>query len=102
VPPTRETSIDADLPGLDEDGGVPGAIAGVWRAVGDGTLTPGQAERLTRVVAGYTRAKELEELESRLRALESAETVRAAARAMPDEELVRRAREIIARKDEEA
>lgn len=95
-PPLRESTVEADLPALDGPGGVPAAIGGVWRAVGDGTLSPGQGERLTRLVAGYTRARELEELETRIRSLEAAVP---RLHGMSDADLIERARDIIRRKD---
>ncbi len=70
VPPVREEPLEADLPALDGPGGVPAAIGGVWQAVAAGIVTPGQGERLARLVGGYVRARELEDIEQRLQRLE--------------------------------
>jgi hypothetical protein len=92
IPRLRESPIVADLPELDGD--VPGAIAGVWRAVADGTLTPSEGERLSRLVGNYIRAVEIQDLEQRIAALEHRTPLQKRVGGMTDAELVARVKKI--------
>ncbi len=70
IPPTRERSIEIDLPPVREGRDVPKAISGLLMAVADGEITPGEASKLAGLLQVWIRSEELTEIDARLRALE--------------------------------
>jgi len=70
VPPRRERPVDVDMPAIESASDLPGAVAALLAAAAGGDLTPGEAEKLARLVGETGRAIELHEIEQRLRALE--------------------------------
>jgi len=70
VPPRREAPVNVDVPAIETAADLPQALAAVLQATGRGELTPGEAERLAKLVGEAGRALELHEIEERLRALE--------------------------------
>ena len=71
VPPRREACLDGlKLPTIHSPADLPNVFASLIGAVGRGELTPGQAEKLARLVGEYGRAVELANFEDRLAVLE--------------------------------
>ena len=68
--PRRERTVEIDLSSLEEATDLPGAIGALLRAVGEGSLTPGEAEKLARILGELGSAWEMADFEERLRALE--------------------------------
>jgi len=98
LPPRRETTVQLDLPPI-ADGGAPGVIAAIIKAVGDGEVTPGEGQKLAGTVVHHLRATEVAELEQRIASLEAGAPLQARIMGMSDDQLVAQARRILARHD---
>lgn len=72
APPMKERPLGFDVPEIKGAEDLPAALGAVLGAVGNGDLTPSEAERIARVVASYTQALEVWDFDARLRALENA------------------------------
>ena len=69
-PPRKDAPLVIDLPEVSEAGDLPGAVSAILRAVGEGRISPSEAERLTRLVGQAASALEVHELEQRIERLE--------------------------------
>ena len=75
APPRKEVPLEGlSLPPIQSPADLPRVMAGVLEAVSRGDITPGEAEKLARLVGEYGKATELADIEERLRALEEAST----------------------------
>jgi len=74
VPPRREAAVNVDVPAIETAADLPRALAALLEATGRGEITPGEAERLAKLVGEAGRALELHDLEERLSALEGRES----------------------------
>jgi hypothetical protein len=72
LPPRRDRPVLFALPPLNTPTDAVRATAALLQGAATGELTPTEAEALSRLVAGYTRAVEVHEIENRLAALEQA------------------------------
>ena len=72
VPPCREAPITLDLPRLETRADAPRVLSFLLAQVSRGELTPGEAEKLARLVSEYHKAVQLTEIEERMRRLEEA------------------------------
>ena len=71
APPRREPTVAVDLPAMTTAADLPAAAGAILQAVADGDLSPGEAGRLSHVLADVARALETHELEGRLADLEA-------------------------------
>lgn len=71
LPPVKERPVGVDLPALDGAGDLPAIIGRLLEATASGEITPGEGERLARLLGGYVKAVELSEFDERLRKLEA-------------------------------
>jgi len=71
VPPVKERPVEVDLPQLDGAGDLLGIIGALLQAAASGEITPGEGDKLARLVAGYVKAVELAQFDERLKALEA-------------------------------
>ena len=69
--PRRERPMELDLPPIQEVGDISGAMAAVTTAATQGSLTPSEAEALSKVVETFLRAIEATDFEQRLSAVEA-------------------------------
>jgi hypothetical protein len=74
LPPRKERTIELPLPSVTDAKSVSAALASVVTAVGAGSITPGEAESLARVLEAQLRAVEFEALAQRVGELEKAQT----------------------------
>jgi hypothetical protein len=72
VPPCREAPVSLDLPSLATRADTGHVLAFLLAEVGRGELTPGEAEKLARLVSEYHKAVQLTEMEERFRRVEEA------------------------------
>jgi hypothetical protein len=70
LPPLKERPVAVDLPSLGGAGDLPAIISALLQAAASGVITPGEGDRLARLLAGYVKAVELSEFDERLRRLE--------------------------------
>ncbi len=71
APPQKEAPLEGlEIPTIKSAADLPGVLAGVLEAVGRGEITPGEAERLARLLGEYGKVAELVDIEARLQALE--------------------------------
>lgn len=70
APPVKERPIELDLPRLEGPIDLPELLSSLISAVGEGRVTPGEAERLAQLANAYSNAFELRDIEERLRILE--------------------------------
>jgi hypothetical protein len=70
VPPCREAPVRLDLPPLETRADTPRVLAFLLAEVGRGELTPGEAEKLARLVSEHHKAVQLTEIEESLRRVE--------------------------------
>lgn len=71
APPIREAAIEGlSLPPITGAADLPAVLATLLQAVGDGTVTPGEAERLAKLIGEFGRSIELADFEARLASLE--------------------------------
>ena len=70
VPPTRERALPIDIPAASSAVEITLALQAIFRALGDGQLTPGEAHKLAAILENQRRAIETAELEERITALE--------------------------------
>jgi Family of unknown function (DUF5681) len=80
IPPRRGRPVRLDMPALRSAGDLGDAMAAITNGAVGGAITPGEAAELARVVEIFVRAAETSDFERRLRELEEAQAVRAAAR----------------------
>ncbi len=71
APPKRESHVSVELPPIKSAADLPAAVAALLAAVAGGQITPGEGERLARLVGEAGRALELADIETRLAALEA-------------------------------
>ena len=72
VPPCREAPVTLDLPRLETRTDTGHVLAFLLAEAGRGELTPGEAEKLGRLVGEYHKAVQLTEMEERFRRVEEA------------------------------
>ena len=72
IPPRRERPVKLGLPSVRGAADLAGTMAAITTAATEGTITPGQAAELARVVEIFVRAVETSDFERRLRELEEA------------------------------
>jgi len=72
VPPSREALVSLDLPPLETKADAGHVLSFLLRAASRGEVTPGEAEKLARLVSEHHKAVQLTEIEERLRRLEEA------------------------------
>ena len=70
LPPRKDRPIEVDLPALKRPSDITAAMATLARAVGEGQLTPSEAQAVASLLEGHRKAIETEELEARIVALE--------------------------------
>lgn len=72
MPPTKDAFLSepVELPTLSAEN-LPVAVGAVVQAVAQGSLTPGQGEKLVGMLQGFAKAVELQEIEQRVVALEA-------------------------------
>jgi hypothetical protein len=70
VPARRERAIELELPALRSAADSVAAMAVIMGGVSDGTITPGEALALSRLVETFVKALEASELDERVRFLE--------------------------------
>lgn len=71
APPPRPESAAVLVPGLAEAPTLSGKAEAILAAVGNGQLSPDIGERLLTALAAYAKAKELDELQERVTALQN-------------------------------
>ena len=76
IPPRRERPVKLGLPPVRGAADLAGTMAAITTAATQGTITPGQAAELARVVEIFVRAVETSDFERRLRELEEAYAAR--------------------------
>jgi hypothetical protein len=69
--PRRDRPVQLDLPPIRGAADIVDAMAAITNAVVQGDLTPGEAERLGRLIETYLRAIEARDFDARLKAVES-------------------------------
>jgi Family of unknown function (DUF5681) len=74
LPARKERTIELPLPSVTDAKSVSAALASVVTAVAEGSITPGEAESLARVLEAQMRAVEFEALAQRVVELEKAQT----------------------------
>ena len=74
LPARKERTIELTLPSVTEAKSVSAALASVVTAVAEGSITPGEAESLARVLETQMRAVEFEALLQRVAELEKTQT----------------------------
>ncbi len=72
-PPRKERAIDLQLPDVSEPRYVSNALAAIVAAVGEGRITPGEGERMARLVETQIRGIEFDDVLSRISRLEKAQ-----------------------------
>ena len=72
VPPCREAPVSLDLPRLETRADAARVLSFLLAEVGRGEVTPGEAEKLARLVSEHHKAVQLTEIEERLRGLQEA------------------------------
>jgi hypothetical protein len=77
IPPRRGRPVNFGLPALQGAADLAGTMAAITTAAAQGTITPGEAAELARVVEIFVRAVETSDFERRLRELEKAYVARA-------------------------
>jgi Family of unknown function (DUF5681) len=70
LPPRKERPLRLSLPALASASDATAALAAVTAAVAAGEITPGEGADLNTVIAGYTKALEISDIEARVAALE--------------------------------
>ena len=70
VPPRRDRLVNFTLPAMNSAGGATKAMAAITTAVASGEVTPSEAAELSRLVDGYIKILEINEIERRLKVLE--------------------------------
>ena len=70
VPPTRERALPIHIPAASSAVEITLALQAIFRALGDGQLTPGEAHKLAAILENQRKAIETAELEQRIAALE--------------------------------
>jgi hypothetical protein len=76
IPPRRERPVKLAVPSVRGAADLAGTMAAITTAATQGTITPGQAAELARVVEIFVRAVETSDFERRLRELEEAYAAR--------------------------
>ena len=76
IPPRRGRPVQLGLPLVRAAANLGGTMAGITNAAADGSITPGEAAELARVVEIFVRAVETSDFERRLRELEEAHAAR--------------------------
>ena len=71
VAPRRERAVAFALPPIRSAADIAGAMGAVAAAVANGTLTPGEAESIARMVETFLRSIETSDFDRRLQALEA-------------------------------
>jgi hypothetical protein len=77
IPPRRARPVKLGVPAVRGAADLAGAMAAITTAGMQGTITPGEAAELARVVEIFVRAVETSDFERRLRGLEEANAARA-------------------------
>ena len=67
---TKHRAVELELPPLNETADTPGVIAAIIQAVANGEMTPSDGASLIGAVEAYVRVKNVNDLESRVEALE--------------------------------
>src|SRR5262249_47567897 len=70
VPPRRDRLVNFTLPAMNSAGDATKAMAAITTAVASGEVTPSEAAELSRLVDGYIKILEINEIERRLKVLE--------------------------------
>jgi len=76
IPPRRGRPVQLGLPLVRGAADLGGTMAAITNAAASGTITPGEAEELARVVEIFVRAVETSDFERRLKDLEDANAAR--------------------------
>ena len=76
IPPRRERPVKLAVPSVRGAADLAGTMAAITTAATEGTIAPGQAAELARVVEIFVRAVETSDFERRLRELEEAYAAR--------------------------
>ncbi|MFO1149080.1 MAG: DUF5681 domain-containing protein [Alsobacter sp.] len=71
LPPRKDRPIEIELPKLEKPSDAVSVMGSIFNAVASGEITPSEAGELSRMIEGFTRAYEVQELESRLSRLEA-------------------------------
>lgn len=74
VPPRKDRPLSIKLPAIKDSGDAVKVSTAILRAVARGALTPSEGEILARLVESHRRIIEVEEVLTRLEALENAAT----------------------------
>lgn len=77
IPPRRRRPVNFDLPAVRGAADLAGMMAAITTAAAQGTIAPGEAAEMARVVEIFVRAVETSDFERRLRELEEAHAARA-------------------------
>ena len=72
VPPCREAPVSLDLPRLETRADAARVLSFLLAQAGRGEVTPGEAEKLARLVSEHHKAVQLTEIEESLRGLKEA------------------------------
>ncbi len=72
-PPRKDRPVSLDLPKIESAGDAEKAIAAIIDAVASGEITPSEASEVTGLIAAFTKAREVSDLEARIEALERKE-----------------------------
>jgi hypothetical protein len=70
APTRRDNSVSFDLPKIERPADAVVASAAILSAVADGSLTPGEAGEISKLIDGFVRTLEASEFEERLARLE--------------------------------
>lgn len=70
LPVRRDRLIQIELPPIGTAGQVSSAVDTVFRAIGEGRITPVEGETITNILVHKMKAMQVEEIESRLEKLE--------------------------------
>ena len=71
LPARRDRLVHLDLPPIGSTKEISGAMATIFRAIGEAQITPGEAEMMANILATQTDILKAEEFESRLEKVES-------------------------------
>jgi hypothetical protein len=79
LPACRERTVEFALPPIESAADIAPAMKAVTAALAGGTITPGEAEAIARIVDTFVRAIETSDFERRLKLVEDSNAARAAA-----------------------
>ena len=83
IPPRKEHPVKFQLLAISTAGEIAAALGDVLHDVARGQLTPAEGQRIAAILEGLRKARETEDHEARLRALESGSPVAEATKVIP-------------------